>query len=375
MEKFTIKEIKKKVGGKYEVISYEGSKTPAVLSCPIHGEFKLRIDHIRNKKSEELCPHCTKENERHEKFTEFVRKGNETHNNKYTYHEECFTKMSAKTIITCPIHGDFEQLPINHIWSKQGCPKCADERKLGRYKYTKEEIIKMCEKTHGDKYIYDDIVFQGVKSKILNIKCPKHGYFSQVAYDHIRGFGCEKCKFENQIMPKNEFIERATKTHNGLYSYDKEKMIFVNTNIKVPIICPIHGKFLQRPAYHLMGGGCPYCQTSKLETEIIELLKENDIEYEHKYHSNWLGKLELDLFLPQYNVGIECQGKQHFEAVGHFNGEEGLIQTKERDIRKKKLCDENGIKLLYYSNLGIEYPYEVFEDKGKLLKEIRGTNE
>ena len=36
-----------------------------------------------------------------------------------------------------------------------------------------------------------------------------------------------------------------------------------------------------------------------------------------------------------------------------------------------RLCKENGIKLLYYSNLGISYPYEVFENKNILLKEIR----
>lgn len=37
-------------------------------------------------------------------------------------------------------------------------------------------------------------------------------------------------------------------------------------------------------------------------------------------------------------------------------------------------CDENDIKLLYYSNLGIEYPYKIFENKELLIKEIRGTN-
>ena len=42
----------------------------------------------------------------------------------------------------------------------------------------------------------------------------------------------------------------------------------------------------------------------------------------------------------------------------------------ERDNRKRKLCEEHGIKLLYYSNLGIEYPYKVYEDKNELLNEI-----
>lgn len=374
MEKVTIEEIQKLIGEKYNVISYKGSRKPVVLNCPTHGEFKKRIDHIRQEKGEELCQKCRKEKERIEKFKEFERLGKQIHDNRYVYHLEYFTKMSAPTLITCPTHGNFSQIAENHIWAKQGCPKCADERKKGKYKYSREEIVEMCKKVHGDKYIYDDIIFQGIKSKILNIKCPKHGYFDQIAYDHIRGFGCEKCKFESQIMTKDEFIEKAIKVHNGFYSYDKEKIVFVNTNIKIPIICPIHGEFWQRPANHLLGVGCPYCQSSKLENEIAELLKTNNINFIQKHHTNWLGRLELDFYLPQYNIGIECQGLQHFEPISYFNGDEGLKHTIERDKRKLKLCNENNLKLLYYSNLGIQYPYKVFEDKNLLLKEIRDTN-
>ena len=373
MEKVTIEQIQKLVGEKYKVISYKGSRKPVVLNCPTHGEFKKRIDHIRQEKGEELCQKCRKEKEHIKKFEEFEKLGKQIHDNKYVYHLESFSKMSAPTLITCPIHGDFLQTAENHIWAKQGCRKCYDEQRLGKYKYSREEIIEMCKKTHGDKYIYDDIVFQGMKGKMLNIRCPKHGYFDQIAYDHIRGFGCEKCKFENQIMSKDEFIERSTKIHNGFYSYNKDKMNFVNTNIRVPIICPIHGEFWQRPAYHLMGGGCPHCQTSKLENELIEFFKNEKIEFIHKHHFEWLGRQEIDLYLPQYNVGIECQGLQHFESISYFDGDEGLKSTIERDQRKLRLCNENNLKLLYYSNLRIQYPYKVFEDKELLLKEIRGT--
>ena len=375
MAKFTIEEIKKIVGDVYEVIKYEGSKKPIVLSCPIHGEFKVRIDHIRQKIGKELCPYCAKEKERHEKFVEFVKKANEAHNGKYAYHEEHFTNMSVKTIITCPIHGDFEQVPTNHYLAKQGCPKCADERKLGRYKYTREEIIEMCKQTHGDKYIYDDIIFQGMKGKMLNIKCPKHGYFDQVAYDHIKGFGCEKCKFEGQTMTKEEFIKRATEIHNGYYKYDADKIIYVNNHIKVPIICPIHGEFWQRPSYHLMGGGCDKCRKSKLEQSISNMLTENKIEFINGKNFDWLGRLELDFYLTKENVAIECQGEQHFKEIEYFSsdGEDSFEKRLKRDERKRILCEENGIKLLYYSNLGIDYPYQVYEDKEELLKEIRST--
>ena len=101
---------------------------------------------------------------------------------------------------------------------------------------------------------------------------------------------------------------------------------------------------------------------------------ENDIKYVHKHHFDWLGKQEIDLYLPEYNIGIECQGLQHFKIVPIFGGKKTFNETIERDQRKLKLCNENNLKLLYYSDLGIDYPYHVFEDKEELLKEIRGTN-
>lgn len=83
----------------------------------------------------------------------------------------------------------------------------------------------------------------------------------------------------------------------------------------------------------------------------------------------------MDFYLPKYNIAIECQGIQHFKPINLFGGENGFQNTKERDIQKKKLCEEHGIKILYFSNLGIEYPYDVIEDKELLLEKIKLNDE
>ena len=69
----------------------------------------------------------------------------------------------------------------------------------------------------------------------------------------------------------------------------------------------------------------------------------------------WLGRLSLDFYLPNYNIAIECQGIQHFEPVDFAGrGAEwarcAFEKIKERDILKKKLCEDNGIDLIYYSD-------------------------
>lgn len=81
-----------------------------------------------------------------------------------------------------------------------------------------------------------------------------------------------------------------------------------------------------------------------------EFLKEKKIEYFYQKRFSWLSLQSLDFYLPKHNVAIECQGIQHFQAIDFFGGDSGLTKTKERDERKRKLCNENGIKLIYFVN-------------------------
>ena len=59
----------------------------------------------------------------------------------------------------------------------------------------------------------------------------------------------------------------------------------------------------------------------------------------------WLNGLSLDFFLPNKNIAIECQGKQHF-GFGGWTHDFNFNTVKERDERKRKLCEENGVKLI-----------------------------
>ena len=61
--------------------------------------------------------------------------------------------------------------------------------------------------------------------------------------------------------------------------------------------------------------------------------------------------MTLDFYLPDYDIGIECQGRQHFIPVDAFGGKMGFEDTVTRDKTKKRLCEENGIKLMYDTEL------------------------
>ena len=84
--------------------------------------------------------------------------------------------------------------------------------------------------------------------------------------------------------------------------------------------------------------------------------------------------LFLDFFLPDYSVAIECQGSQHFIPSDYYGGDESFEKVQKRDFKKKKLCEKHGIKMIYFSNLGITYPYPVIEDTAILLKAIHDAD-
>ena len=104
-----------------------------------------------------------------------------------------------------------------------------------------------------------------------------------------------------------------------------------------------------------MGKGCPLCCFSALEKAIKAILDNLGIEYIYqakKRTLKWLDNLSLDFYLPKYNVGIECQGEQHYKFVKFFHHtEERFKLAQERDNKKSKLCEENNCKLLYYSDI------------------------
>lgn len=82
----------------------------------------------------------------------------------------------------------------------------------------------------------------------------------------------------------------------------------------------------------------------------LKLFRDKFPDTIYQYHSRWLGKQSLDLFIPSKNVGIEIQGTQHYRPVDYFGGNKQFIKQKYLDKRKANLCKENGVKLYYINN-------------------------
>lgn len=302
------------------------------------------------------------------------------HGEKYDYSKVVYQGKDINVDIICKWHGIFPQTPHNHIQGR-GCPICGYEKIRKKNRMTNEEFEKKANKIHNGKYSYDktDLENRDEKGRVV-VTCKIHGDFLITQHSHLQGYGCQECgkevKRKKNGMKTETFIEKANKIHSGKYKYDKTDLENrKDKQNKIIVTCTNHGDFLLTAHEHLSGRGCPYCKSSKIEQEIRWLLLEKNIEFEEQKRFQWLQQQTLDFYLPKYNLGIECQGIQHFKVIdfsGH-NSERALKEfdkTKKRDNKKLELCNENDIKLLYYANYEYDFPYEVITDKNKLLEEI-----
>ena len=344
-----IKEATEKHEGKYDYskVDYVKNNIKVCIICPKpeHGEFWQRPnDHL----SGYGCPRCGKTYSPTKE--EWITSAREVHEGKYDYSNVKYVNSATKVCIICPKpeHGEFWQRPADHI-NGQGCPKCKGDKTRERCRLSKEDFIKKANEVHEGKYNYTKVKYENNRTKVCII-CPEHDEFWQTPHDHLGGHGCPKCKgdknSEIKTLTKEEWIKKVREKHGDKYDYSNVN--YVGSHTKVCIICPEHGEFYQKPFHHTNGHGCPKCNLSHLERNVMKCLDDIVITYDYQKRFKWLGRQSLDFYLPDYNVSIECQGGQHFFPVEHFGGDKGFKNTLERDKRKKKLCEENGIKLLYF---------------------------
>ena len=123
-----IKKAKHIHGNKYDYskVKYVNSHTKVCIICPIHGEFwQTPASHLMGRN----CPKCSKPCY---KYTteDFVKKAMEVHGDKYNYSKTNYIDAKTKVCIVCPKHGEFWQIPSEHI-DGCGCKYCKESHLEG----------------------------------------------------------------------------------------------------------------------------------------------------------------------------------------------------------------------------------------------------
>lgn len=124
----------------YSEETYSNSKNKMTIICPEHGEFLMSPDKHLNRGSG--CPECIKRLVREstrKDIEEFIIGAKAVHGDIYDYSKVEYTNSHTDVTIVCPIHGEFQQTPSNHL-SGKGCKHCQpgggfDRNKAGKVYY------------------------------------------------------------------------------------------------------------------------------------------------------------------------------------------------------------------------------------------------
>lgn len=322
--KLTEEEVKARIYSYYgntyclSKFKYINNSTPFILICKKHGEFKKRIDRLK----EGGCLKCIKEEKDTKiKLTELYEIYGDIINS-VNFRYKGFHNKASISCISCK-----STTQISYYSLLNGadllCPKCLSKRKIhNEYQTAQRKIIK-----RYDSNLYD-FKFKNNNQEMVEIYCKKHNKFSNRKLLTLltkKRAPCDFCKKEAELIrnmnrfkeymennhpniifnsseykgvkspirleldeiivyktpyqikaskdlydcfkplmerkyiryTKETFIKRAIKTHKDKYNYTYVK--YVNSSTKVKIICPKHGDFQQTPNSHLSGKGCPIC--------------------------------------------------------------------------------------------------------------------
>ena len=353
-----------KHGNKYDYsqVIYTNRRTKIKIYCKIHNGFfeQLAGDHMYG----HGCIVC---NINQKSNQTFINESIKVHGEKYDYSKVNYSNSKSKVNIVCKIHGEFSQRASAHLGG-QGCPECAFSV------YNIETFVKKAKEKYGDKFNYSDSIYLGY-SKNINITCQVHNnvFFQSPSNHLINCSGCNECR--RQLKKNNNFFEQAKEKHNNFYIYDKSVYLGVAKKIEIicpihGIFWQIAGNHL-----HAGNGcpNCKMSHGEKCIEAFLG--KNNIKYVAQKTFPNCknINVLPFDFYIECKNMLIEFQGEQHFppcrknSMYGASNPWEEYELIVKRDAIKKEWCEKNGYNLVCIS-------YKNIKKIGLILKKELGLD-
>lgn len=238
------------------------------------------------------------------------------------------------------------------------CNECRNKKKsLNTLKDRQNKLyVKLLKACYQNGYILltEELEIKNNQTYIEYI-CPYHGLQKTLIKNFINGSRCNECARE-QIREKYKMNSQCVwvKVYEcgGILTNPED---YINNRTKnLQIICPECGEiFVTSLKSFTQSGGqmCEKCRktVSLGEQKIKEYLLNNSIKYiSQKRFNDCKDKypLPFDFYMPDYNICIEYQGIQHYQALEIFGGATGFQTLQLHDNIKQEFCARNNTKLI-----------------------------
>lgn len=328
-------------------------------NCGDYFEIEFRSYYQRlNKHTPIFCKRCVKEHKINDLYKKVVNICNEKQYKLITTRDEIIDKQTEIHYI-CPKHGEMYTKAYNLI-SGGGCYWCGGDSasikmaattlKSRQQKLYEEALYAAKENGYILSSKMEDIVNN---TTYIQYICPKHGLHSMRISNFINGRKCPDCAKENRrifFKLSPDEVEKRISEYGGHllnkndYNNQTEKNLWVECfECGEPFLTSLRN-FTQHN-----GQVCENCQKVKSLGEIkikhyLENKKINFIPQKWFADCRDTNPLPFDFYLPDFNIIIEFDGRQHFEETGHFTYPLEIVQK--HDKIKNEYCKKCGIKML-----------------------------
>ena len=355
--------------GEYKIIDeYKGVKSKAKINHTKCGcTYEVFVNNLINKKSK--CPICFNCG----KMTEdiFLLKVKSKDNIKEHYDEYIFGKYKGYDEPIEITHKKCNKIwtttPHNYLNGNQ-CVYCQHPSK----KKDNKTFIKQMKDTFGEEFVaLDEYIDANTPIRIIHNKCGNIKLISPHAM--LTKGGCEICgKISIGLKSRKSNEKFIIDLNNKLGKEYIPLEPYVTANTPIRILHKQCGTVFIAKPHKIFNNNkqCPTCNSSAGENIIEKELKLYNYNYIKEFKipdcKNILPlSFDFAVFLEDKDEPyflIEFDGKQHFEPVKFFGGEEGFKYRKSCDNIKDNYCKNNNIKLL-------RIPYWDINNIPKVLKE------
>lgn len=263
--------------------------------------------------------------------------------------------------------GETFSMTAHNFLNGQRCPKERNQR-IANSKYISHAIFeeRVTEKFGNTEYTLDtEYVGSSKTIRVTHNICGKT--FNIYPNDLLRR-GCPACSringFKKETKSQEEFEAEVYGATKGTY-----KVIgnYVRWDYPILIRHEVCGyEYKVQPNSFNQGRRCPNCGRSNGEKLLKEYLVCNNIYFESPKTFQDLKdkrRLHYDFWVPKYNLLIEYQGRQHYQARKYFGGNSKFELQKKHDQMKRKYADDNKYNLL-------ELNYKFNNSKEKIFKNM-----
>ena len=269
---------------------------------------------------------------------------------------------------------------LRYEYDKYSCKHCR-QRKTSEYNLNERQdylyngALKTCEENGYTLLTPKEYILNSASR--VEYLCDKHGTNKTKIYTLLLGHGCPQCAYEsngNNAKLDIDFVEKRINECGGTWLNKNEYTGWADKNLLIR--CPMCGEpFVTsyNSFTHRGGQFCPSCTKvhSVGENKIEEYLVSYGIPFEREYRFyNCKDKIRLpfDFYIKTMDICIEFNGRQHYESIAYFGGDEHFQIQKKHDEIKRQYCQDNGIYLLVI-------PYWDIDDIDNILDEVFNLHE